>query len=129
QLAIFIRSQYHSGTSLALHMKDLKLLTQNNHLNEILKLENIIKSIWVLLVDGDYLTVRTYAPYHSAYNSVEHSILIFLQKLAGIVLPADKYGFHLNSQGEVIDQELTKKNFKYASEVLCDLWNWDLIFG
>ncbi|CAG8588064.1 17708_t:CDS:2, partial [Cetraspora pellucida] len=45
QLAIFIHSQYHGNTSSASHMKDLKSLTQNNRLNEILKLENTIKPI------------------------------------------------------------------------------------
>lgn len=51
------------------------------------------------------------------------------RKLAGIVLPIDKYGSHLNSQGEVIDPVLAKKNFRYAGEALCDLWNRDPIFG
>ncbi|CAG8756326.1 10656_t:CDS:1 [Cetraspora pellucida] len=52
QLAIFIHSQYHGGTSSASHIEDLKSLTQNNLLNKILKLENTIKPIWILLVDG-----------------------------------------------------------------------------
>ncbi|CAG8651406.1 22957_t:CDS:1 [Cetraspora pellucida] len=77
----------------------------------------------------DYLTVRTHTPYHSAYNPVEHGMATLSQKLAGIVLPIDKYGIHLNSQGEVINQELAKKNFQYAGETLYNLWNWDPIFG
>ncbi|CAG8714915.1 527_t:CDS:2 [Cetraspora pellucida] len=109
QLAIFIHSQYHGGTSSASHIEDLILLTQNNHLNEILKLENTIKPIWVLLVDGGMSTLS--------------------QKLARIVLPADKYSSYLNFQDEVINQKLAKKIFKYAGKVLYDLWSQDPIFG
>lgn len=103
QLAIFIRSQYLGGTSSASHMGDLKLLTQDNRLSEMLKLKDTIKPIWVLLVDGgpdenprhmkniiqysrmfraldlDYLTVRTHAPYHSAYNPVERGMFDDIQ--------------------------------------------------
>ncbi|CAI2183183.1 9303_t:CDS:2 [Funneliformis geosporum] len=41
------------------------------------------------------------------------------QKLAGITLPIDKYGSHLNSQGQVVNLELAMKNMRYAGEALC----------
>ncbi|CAB4484137.1 unnamed protein product [Rhizophagus irregularis] len=112
-----------------------------------------IRPIWVLLVDGgpdenprhlkniktycqlfrkfnlDYLTVRTHAPEQSKYNPVERSMATLSGKLAGITLPIDHFGTHLNSQGKVINPELALQNFRYAGEALCDIWRRDLIFG
>ena len=50
-------------------------------------------------------------------------------KLAGITLPIDHFGKHLNSQGNVINSELATQNFQYAGEALCDIWSCDLILG
>jgi hypothetical protein len=153
QLSIFIRPQYQIGTSSTSHMSDLNSLTQDNQFDEILKINGRIKPIWILLVDGgpdenprhmknilqycrmfrvfdlDYLSIRTHAPGQSAYNPVERSMATLSQKLAGITLPIDKYGSHLNSQGQVIDLELAMKNFHYAGNALCTLWKRDPIFG
>uniref|UniRef100_U9TE26 C2H2-type domain-containing protein n=1 Tax=Rhizophagus irregularis (strain DAOM 181602 / DAOM 197198 / MUCL 43194) TaxID=747089 RepID=U9TE26_RHIID len=79
--------------------------------------------------DLDYLSVRTHAPGQSAYNPVERSMSTLSQKLAGITLPIDKFGSHLNSQGQVTDLELAMKNFRYAGEALCTFWKRDPIFG
>jgi hypothetical protein len=43
------------------------------------------------------------------------------QKLAGITLTIDNYSSYLNSQVQVNDSELAKKNFRYASEALYTL--------
>jgi hypothetical protein len=134
-------------------MNDLNSLTQNSHFDEILKVDGKIKPIWILLVDGgpdenprhmkniyqycrmfrafdlDYLSIRTHAPGQSAYNPVERSMSTLSQKLAGITLPINKFGSHLNSQGQVVDSELAMKNFRYAGEILCTLWERDPIFG
>ena len=51
-------------------------------------------------------------------------------KLAGIVLDAFNYEKHIgnvNGQTSVIDEELGRKNFKHASERLCELWNYNYI--
>ena len=79
--------------------------------------------------DFDYLSIWIHAPGQSAYNPVECSMLTFSQKLAGITLPINKFGSHLNSQGQIVDSELAMKNFRYASEILCTLWKRDSIFG
>ena len=50
-------------------------------------------------------------------------------KLAGITLPIDHYGLYLNTQGKVTNPELALQNFRYAGELLCDIWRKDLIFG
>ena len=44
-------------------------------------------------------------------------------QLAGVVLEHEYYGSHLDSSGKTIDVAKEKENFRYAGEVLCDLWN------
>src|SRR3990170_1480983 len=63
------------------------------------------------------------------YCRMFRSMATLSQKLAGITLPIHKYGTHLNSQGQVVDLELAMKNYRYAGEALCALWERDPIFG
>ena len=42
--------------------------------------------------------------------------------LAGIILPHDYYGSHLDSSGKTIDEELEKRNFFRAAKTLADVW-------
>ncbi|CAB4493158.1 unnamed protein product [Rhizophagus irregularis] len=58
-----------------------------------------------------------------------YGIAILSGKLAGIILPIDHFGTHLNTQGKVINPELALQNFKYAGEALCDIWRHVLSFG
>jgi len=51
------------------------------------------------------------------------------KKVAGITLPIDNFGNHLNSQGKVRDHELGLQNFHYAGEKLANLWRRDPIYG
>ena len=51
------------------------------------------------------------------------------KKVAGITLPIDHFGSHLDSQGKVRDCELGLRNFEYAGQALANLWRKDLIFG
>ncbi|CAB4406867.1 unnamed protein product [Rhizophagus irregularis] len=153
QLAIFVRRQWSLGTSSLTHMQDLESLVLDSQYNDVLKKNGEIRPIWVLLVDGgpdenprhlkniktycqlfqkfdlDYLTVRTHAPGQSKYNPVERGMATLSGKLAGITLPIDHFGLHLNTQGKVTDPELALRNFQYAGESLCDIWRRDLIFG
>ncbi|CAB4437176.1 unnamed protein product [Rhizophagus irregularis] len=129
QLAIFVRRQWSLGTSSLSHMQDLKNLALDPKYSDVLKTNGKVRPIWVLLVDGDYLTVRTHAPDQSKYNPVERGMATLSGKLAGITLPVDHFGSHLNTQGKVIDLELALQNFRYAGESLCDIWRKDLIFG
>ena len=55
-------------------------------------------------------------------------MVIFSQKLAKIILPIDKHSSHLNSQGQVVNSELTMKNMRYASEALYAFQDRNLIF-
>ncbi|CAB4477164.1 unnamed protein product [Rhizophagus irregularis] len=153
QLSIFIRPEYFIGTSSATHMVDLKNIISNEKFSATLKKENEVKPILILLVDGgpdenpkhmkniiqyahlfrtldlDYLTIRTHAPGQSAYNPVERSMASLSAKLAGITLPIGEFGSHLNSQGNVVDEELARKNFEYSGKRLCDIWERDDIHG
>jgi hypothetical protein len=65
--------------------------------------------------------VNRHASGQSAYNPVERSMATLSQKLAGITLTIDNYSSYLNSQVQVNDSELAKKNFRYASEALYTL--------
>ena len=38
-----------------------------------------------------------------------------------IVLPHNRFEFHLNSEGETIDPELEKKYFKHAGQILAEI--------
>ncbi|GBC14720.2 hypothetical protein GLOIN_2v1766467 [Rhizophagus irregularis DAOM 181602=DAOM 197198] len=109
---------------------NLKSIVSNEKFSSIIKKDNQVRPIWVLLVDGgpdenpkhmkniiqyayffrdlnlDYLTIRTHAPGQSAYNPVERSMASLSGKLAGITLPVDEFRSHLNSQENVVDEEL-----------------------
>ncbi|CAB4421627.1 unnamed protein product [Rhizophagus irregularis] len=141
------------GTSSLTHMQDLESLASNSQYDDALKTNGMIRPIWILLVDGgpdenprhlkniktycqlfrkfdlDFLSIRTHAPGQSKYNPVERGMATLSGKLAGITLPIDHFGKHLDSQGKVINPELAARNFRYSGEALCEIWRRDLIFG
>ena len=61
--------------------------------------------------DLDYLTIRTHVSGQSKYNPVEREMATLSGKLAGVTLPIDHFGSHLNLQGKVIDPEIALQNF------------------
>ena len=75
----------------------------------------------------DVLLISTHAPGLSAYNQVEKRMAPLSKALAGLLLPYDTFGNHLDSQGRTIEVELEKRNFKETGEVLCEVWNELLI--
>ena len=153
QLAIFVRPEYFAGTSSLTHMTDLLSLVANPQFASVILRENNVRPIWILLVDGgpdenpkhlknivkycnlfrfldlDYSTVRTHALGQSAYNPVERSMASLSGKLAGITLPLDEYRTHLNSQDNVVNEELARRNFEFSGERLCEIWRKDKIYG
>ncbi|CAG8761909.1 1519_t:CDS:2 [Gigaspora margarita] len=114
-----LRTGQSIGTSSITHMEDLISLVSDNQYSEALKTNNEIKPIWILLVNGG----------QSKYNPVERSMATLSGKLAGIVLPINHFGKHLDSQGNIIDTNLAAQNFNYAGTMLCDIWCRDPIFG
>ena len=67
--------------------------------------------------------VATNAPGRSAFNRVERRMAPLSHELAGLVLPYDFYGSHLNESGETIDPELETKNFEFAGNTLAEVWS------
>lgn len=73
--------------------------------------------------DLDAIFLATNAPGRSAYNRVERRMAALSRELAGVILPHDHFGNHLNSQKETTDEALELMNFKYAGEALADIWS------
>ncbi|PKY35173.1 hypothetical protein RhiirB3_501455 [Rhizophagus irregularis] len=153
KLSIFIRPEYFIGTSSETHIADLESIVSNEEFFTIIKKDDEVKPIWILLVDGgpdenpkhmkniiqyahlfralnlDYLTVCTHASGQSAYNPVERGMASLSAKLASITLPVNEFSSHLDSQGNVIDEELARRNFEFSGKRLCDIWRRDDIHG
>lgn len=45
------------------------------------------------------------------------------KELAGLVIPHDHFGSHLDNQLRTTDSILEKENFKYAGELLAQVWD------
>ena len=54
----------------------------------------------------------THAPGSSVYNPVERRMTPLSKDTAGLTLPLDTHGTHLNASNETADIDLEKKNFK-----------------
>ncbi|CAG8833440.1 46089_t:CDS:2, partial [Gigaspora margarita] len=141
------------GTSSITYAEDLFSLVSDEQYSGILKINNNIKPIWILLVNGgpdenprhfkniqsycklfrkfnvDYLTICMHAPKQFKYNPIERGMFTLSGKLARIILPINHFGNHFDSQGKTIDTELATQNFCHAGTILCDIWCHDPIFG
>jgi hypothetical protein len=49
--------------------------------------------------------------------------------LAGLILPHDHFGSHLNDSGTTINVDLEKLNFRKAGQILAETWNQSIIDG
>ena len=49
--------------------------------------------------------------------------------MAGLILPHDHFGSHLDQQGRTTDRDLEKKNFEHAGKVLAEVWGQLVIDG
>ena len=65
----------------------------------------------------------------SAFNPVERRMAPLSHDLAGIILPHDSFGNHLDSSGKTINEDLEKRNFFHAAEILSDIWSKTVIDG
>lgn len=45
------------------------------------------------------------------------------RELAGLILPHDQYGTHLNESGKTIDEAREKQNFQFAGKTLAEVWS------
>ena len=65
----------------------------------------------------------------SAFNPVERRMAPLSHDLAGIILPHDHFGNHLDSSGKTINQELEEINFQKAAEIVSEVWEKTVIDG
>ena len=78
----------------------------------------------------DHVRVRVRVcsrPGQSAYNIVERRMAPLSHDLAGLILPHDHFGSHLNDSGSTINVELEKLNFRKAGQMLAETWNQTVI--
>ncbi|CAG8839327.1 33584_t:CDS:2, partial [Gigaspora margarita] len=89
---------------------------QTEQYSEALKINNEIKPILVLLVNG--------GPNESSrhFKNIEsYFMAILLGKLAGIILLIDYFEKHLDSQNNINDTNLVAQNFNYTRMMLYDI--------
>ncbi|CAF1588411.1 unnamed protein product [Adineta ricciae] len=77
----------------------------------------------------DALFCLTHAPGQSAYNIVERRMAPLSHDLAGLILPHDHFGSHLNESGTTINVDLEKLNFRKAGQILAETWNQSVMDG
>ena len=68
-------------------------------------------------------------PGQSAYNIVERRMAPLSHDLAGLILPHDHFGSHLNDSGGTVNVDLEKLNFRKAGQILAQTWNQTVIDG
>ena len=76
----------------------------------------------------DAIFVFTNAPGRSAYNRIERRMAPLSRDLVGVLLPHDHFGNHIQSS-KTKDPALEKANFKYAGEVLAEIWSNSVFDG
>ncbi|CAF0966810.1 unnamed protein product [Rotaria sp. Silwood1] len=151
---IAIRSAKHEISCAESHAKDFDRLVCLKEFEKIARDETgQVKPIVIVAVDGgpdenprfpktlvasirkfkkynlDALFVLTHAPGQSAYNIVEHRMAPLSHDLAGLILPHDHFGSHLNDSGVTINIDLEKLNFRKAGQILAETWNQSVIDG
>ncbi|CAG8605912.1 34232_t:CDS:2 [Racocetra persica] len=77
--------------------------------------------------DLDTIIVACFASHQSASNPVERRIAPLSYDLASIILPYDTFRTHLNTQLRTNNEELEKRNFKAARDVLTSVWENTII--
>ena len=75
----------------------------------------------------DALIMTTQAPGQALFNVVERRLSPMSHDLAGLVLPHDHFGTHLNDAGLTEHAELEKANFKMTGDVLAEVWSMNVL--
>jgi hypothetical protein len=75
----------------------------------------------------DALIIFNQAPGQTLYNTVERRLSPMVQDLAGLILPYDHFGTHLNDVGLTEHAELEKENFKLTGDVLAEVWSMNVL--
>jgi hypothetical protein len=144
---IAIRSGKHSTSTAYSHAKDIDRLLELTAFDPITRFKGIVKPIFIFTVDGgpdenpryikvinvaihhflqnnmDAIFIACNAPGRSAYNRVERRMAPLSRELAGVILPHDHFGTHLDSKLKTTDLELERINFSYAGQTLAEIWS------
>jgi len=75
------------------------------------------------------MIIATNAPGRSAFNRVERQMAPLSRQLAGLILPHEHYGTHLNGDGKTVDEELEKSSFGFAGRMLSEVWSGMVVHG
>ena len=142
---VSIRSSKHNNSSALTHIEDLSDMIDKN-LDLFESDDNDFKPVLIKTVDGgpdenprfeknilgacqvkrkykhDAVIEVTNAPGLSAFNRVERRMHPLSLAMAGVILPHDTFGSHLDSQGKTVDFDLEKENFAAAGQVLADVF-------
>ena len=77
----------------------------------------------------DAYVLVTNAPGRSAFNPVKRRMSNLSKEWSGVILTHDHFGTHLDHNNKTIDEKLELQNFKYAGEILAELWSKMVIDG
>ncbi|KAJ8671593.1 hypothetical protein QAD02_002852 [Eretmocerus hayati] len=73
--------------------------------------------------NSDDLFITTDAPGRSAFNPVERRMPPSSHELAGLILPHDQSGSHLDGSKKTVDTKLEFRNFEFDGQTLARVWN------
>lgn len=144
---VSIRSGKHDTSNAATHAFDFERVIDLPEFEYLIKHNGVVKPVLIKNCDGgpdenpryskvirtaihhfvkydlDAYYIVTNAPGRSAFNRVERRMAPLSKELAGVVLPHDTFGTHLDKSGNTVDSELEKKNFASAGEILAEIWS------
>jgi hypothetical protein len=75
----------------------------------------------------DALVIVNQAPEQTLFNVVERRLAPMSHDLAGLILPHDHFGTHLNNNGLTEHTELEKTNFQLTGNVLAEVWSMNVL--
>lgn len=144
---ISIRSGKHTSSTANTHAYDFESLLSIPSFKPLMMTEsNTEKPVIIIFVDGgpdenpryrkvknfaiehfkkynlDALFIATNAPGRSTYNRVERRMSPLSKRLAGVILPHEHFGSHLDDKGMITDDDLEKRNFQHTGETLAEVW-------
>jgi hypothetical protein len=151
---VAIRSAKHDSSTALSHLEDMNRINSlPSFQNSLFTTDGLSKPVMIITVDGgpdenpryekticcakiyfrehdlDALYIATNAPGRSAFNRVERRMAPLSHDLAGVILPHDQFGSHLNSRAETTDTQLEKDNFAKAGQTLASIWSDTVIDG
>ena len=146
-----IRSLKHDKPAAFAGFDDLNFIITSQNFEPFLKHGGSLKPIWIFTRDGhdgprfpttrkaltkffedndvDYIIAVCDASGLSAYHFIESRMRPLSKELAGVVLPHDTFGSHLDPNGTSIDERKELQHFQRAGKLLADIWSSTTIDG